>query len=212
MNRIHRRTAAKRRRAGGNGVPGGTGSAGDLLTVALRHHRAGQAGDAERYYCRALEIDPHRLDVLGHFGKLQMETGNLEGALAIFTRALSIGETEQTKAMFVGCLQRVRYVPEVAGLRSLVVRAMSEPWARPADVAYAAVRLIKSGTVLNECIQRAGTAWPQRLSESQLFGAAGAAALAGDELLRTALECAPVCDVDLEYGHVSVLGSEEHPR
>jgi 2-polyprenyl-3-methyl-5-hydroxy-6-metoxy-1,4-benzoquinol methylase len=182
----------------GNRVMAEMGSARDLVAMALRHHRAGQYRGAEHYYRRALEIDPLCLDALNRLGQLHMEMGNLEGALATFTRALTIRETEQTKAMFVGCLQRARHVREVPALRSLVVRAMSEPWARPADVAYAAVSLIKSVIAVTECIQRAGDAWPRRLPESQLFGATGTDAIAGDELLRVTLECAPVCDVDLE--------------
>jgi len=198
MSRKHRRAAETRSRTGGNRGPDGTGSACDVLAMALRHHRAGRPHDAERYYRRALEIDPNRLDALNHFGQLLMEMSNLEAALAIFTRALSIRETERTKAMFVGCLQRVRHVPELPALRRLVVRAMSEPWTRPADVAYAAVSLLKSDIVIDDCITRAAAAWPRRLPASQLFGPPGPAAIAGDELLRTTLECAPVCDADLE--------------
>ena len=170
----------------------------DLLAIAARHHRAGRPGDAGRYYRRALEIDPDCLDALNDFGLLLMETGNLEGSLAVLTRALSIRETERAKAMFVSCLRGVRDVPEVPALRGLVARAMSEPWARPADFAYAAAGLIKSGVAANECIKRAGAAWPRRLTERQLFGAPGTAAIAGDQLLRVTLESAPICDGDLE--------------
>ena len=198
MSRRHRRTAGTRSRTDGNRIPIGSGSAADELALALRHHRAGRPHDAERYYRRALEFDPTDPDALNHFGQFLMEMSNLEGALAVFTRALSIRETPQVKAMFVGCLQRVRHVPEVPALRRLVVRALSDPWARPADIAYAAISLIKNGIGINECIARAAAAWPRRLTASQLFGPPGLAAITGDELLRTTLESAPVCDADLE--------------
>jgi len=198
VNRKERRAAKGHIRTRDNRVPGGTDSVRDLLAIAVRHHRAGRPGDAERCYRRALEIDPDCLDVLNDFGQLLMETRNLEGALAVLARALSIRETERTKAMLVSCLRAVRYVPEVPGLRGLVVRAMSEPWARPADFAYAAAGLIKSGIAAGECIKRACAAWPRCLTESQLFGALGVAAIAGDQLLRVTLESAPICDGDLE--------------
>ena len=127
-----------------------------------------------------------------------MAAQNFEGALLVFARALSVRETEGVKAMFVGCLQRARHIPSIPTLRDLVARAMSEPWARPASLAYAAVHLIKEETAVGEGIRRVRAVWPRRLTEGDLFGAAGAAAIADDRLLRVALEAAPVCDADLE--------------
>jgi 2-polyprenyl-3-methyl-5-hydroxy-6-metoxy-1,4-benzoquinol methylase len=198
VNRRERRAAERHVRTRDNRVPVGAASERELLAIGVWHHRAGRPGDAERYYRRVLEIDPDCLDALRHFGQLLMETRNLEGALEVLTRALTIRETERTKAMFVSCLRAVRSVPEVPALRGLLVRAMSEPWARSADFAYAAAGLIKSGNIATECIKRAGAAWPRRLTERQLFGAPGVAAIAGDQLLRVALESTPICDGDLE--------------
>src|SRR5215472_4386742 len=197
VNRKQRRAAEGNIRTRGKRIPGGEGSARELVAIGAAHHRAGRLGDAGRYYRRALEVDPASVDALNSFGQLLVETRNLEGALAVLTRALSIRETERTKALFVSCLRWMRRVPDVPGLRGLVVRAMSEPWSRPAEFAYAAAGLIRSGAA-GQCIQRAGAAWPRRLSERDLFGPRGIAAIAEDQLLRVALESAPVCDGDLE--------------
>jgi SAM-dependent methyltransferase/tetratricopeptide (TPR) repeat protein len=197
VNRKQRRTAEGNIRAKGQRIPDGGGSARELVAIGVAHHRAGQLSDAGRYYRRALEVDPTCLDALNSFGQLLMETRNLEGALTVLTRALSIRETERTKAMFVSCLRGMRHVPDVPGLRGVVVRAMSEPWARPAEVAYAAASLIRSG-IAGQCIERAAAAWPRRLTERDLFVPPGIAAIAKDQLLRVTLESAPVCDGDLE--------------
>jgi 2-polyprenyl-3-methyl-5-hydroxy-6-metoxy-1,4-benzoquinol methylase len=192
VKRKHRRAAQKRASADGGG------GAYDAYTSAVQHHRAGRVSEAERYYRRALDIDPDRPDILQSFAELLAAAGDPGAAFAVLARALLIRETDRAKAMFVGCLQRLRTPPDVPGLRTLFVRAMSEPWSRPSDLAPAAASLIKRDAVVNRCVARVETAWPRRLSERALFGADGTAAIAGDSLLLAALDAAPVCDEQLE--------------
>jgi 2-polyprenyl-3-methyl-5-hydroxy-6-metoxy-1,4-benzoquinol methylase len=169
-----------------------------VYAAAVRHHRAGRLPEAEQYYRRALDIDPNHADALQSFGELLMAAGDVGAAFTFLARVLLVRETDRAKAMFVGCLHRLQTLPDVPALRTLFVRAMSEPWTRPSDLAPAAASLVKRDAVVNGCVERVETAWPRRLTGRALFGAGGTAAIAGDTLLLAALDAAPVCDGQLE--------------
>jgi SAM-dependent methyltransferase len=80
----------------------------------------------------------------------------------------------------------------------LLLRALTEGWARPRELASVCISLIKLDGVVNDCIARVNAAWPARLSATQLFGPSGLAALSRDRLLCGLLECDPVTDIGLE--------------
>jgi hypothetical protein len=77
-----------------------------------------------------------------------------------------------------------------------MLRALSEPWDRPMDLALPAVSLVKLNPAISHCCARATAAWPIRLKLEDLSGRL--AAIADDELLRVLLETVPVCDIELE--------------
>ena len=83
-------------------------------------------------------------------------------------------------------------------MRSLLLQALSEPWDRPSDLASAAASVVKLNPAIAGCCQRAVDAWPQRLPAERLFGPTGFTAIAQDQLLRAALESAPIWDSELE--------------
>src|SRR5206468_2654452 len=82
--------------------------------------------------------------------------------------------------------------------RSLMIRALSEPWGRTGDLAPVAARLVRQDGALGACLARVVAAWPRRLSADELFGPSGLAAMSGNRLLRCVLETAGVSDVELE--------------
>ena len=79
-----------------------------------------------------------------------------------------------------------------------MTRALAEAWARPSDLAKAAIRLICADHAVQGCIERASQAWPSMLGAKELFGPTGLATLANDFLLQQLLEGAQVCDLALE--------------
>ena len=117
-------------------------------------------------------------------------------ALAAVMRALAVKETSAAKALFVECVRNRKFTSDALGVRALMLRAMSEPWDRPVDLAMPAVSLVKLNPAIKECCARATAAWPARLTIEDLSGRL--AAIADDELLRVLLETVPVCDVELE--------------
>jgi SAM-dependent methyltransferase len=89
-------------------------------------------------------------------------------------------------------------VPNNPDIRSLVAAALTEPWARPASLADAAIRLVKANTVVANSIARINDPATKEITAASLFGAFGLTVLARDELLRALLQSTPICDPQLE--------------
>jgi SAM-dependent methyltransferase len=117
-------------------------------------------------------------------------------ALAAVTRALAAKETSEAQALFVRCIRNRKFTSDPVGARALVLRALSEPWDRPADLAVPAVSLVKLNPAVKDGCARVARAWPERIMLENLSGRL--TAIADDELLRVVLETVPVCDVELE--------------
>ena len=83
-------------------------------------------------------------------------------------------------------------------LRDTLIRALTEPWCPPGELARAGADLVKLNPDIVRCITRATDAWPQRLSAHDLFGSAGFDTVATDPLLRALLDSTPICDLELE--------------
>jgi SAM-dependent methyltransferase len=76
-----------------------------------------------------------------------------------------------------------------------MTRAVREAWARPADLAPAAARLIASDARIGAMIERAARAWPVRLGVDEALDLRG---LGDDALLHALLTNAPLRDLPLE--------------
>src|SRR5262249_38335690 len=74
---------------------------------------------------------------------------------------------------------------------------------------YAGIRatLISLLPDLDRALRRQATAWPRKLTEAELFGEAGLAAIAADPLLLYLLQSIPVRDVPFEWLLTSLRAS-----
>ena len=79
----------------------------------------------------------------GNLGKALMEEGDLTQALRAIQRAIEIEESENTKILFVQCVRTLNFVPHGVDLRQNLIRALSEPWGRPIDLAKFSASLLK---------------------------------------------------------------------
>jgi tetratricopeptide (TPR) repeat protein/SAM-dependent methyltransferase len=149
-------------------------------------------------YRRAISFRPNYTEAHNNLGNAQSATGRFDAALVSYEHALELKETPEFKSNFVRCLQSAEFTEVDAGVRRMVIRAVSEPWARPADLAAACIRLLARDGAIRACIDRAASAWPTRLSRQELFGPAGISVLSDDALLRALLENAQVCDLAME--------------
>jgi 2-polyprenyl-3-methyl-5-hydroxy-6-metoxy-1,4-benzoquinol methylase len=79
----------------------------------------------------------------------------------------------------------------VEGLSPLLARAIRERWLRPNEVMALASQVLELDPVVGPCIERAVAAWPNRVTETELFGSQGIAAVAKNPLLLVLLESTP---------------------
>jgi tetratricopeptide (TPR) repeat protein/SAM-dependent methyltransferase len=166
------------------------------LGIALIHQ--GRHADAIVEFQRAAELAPGSVDVLTNLAKAYLAGDDTLQALNTIWRALAISETPDAKAAFVECLRRFRFTADMPELRGAVARAVADAWARIDDFNASATDLAKHAPALTQCVARAVAAWPQRLIGDALWTATERAAICADPLLRTLMESAPVCDIDLE--------------
>ena len=157
----------------------------------------GERVEAAALYQRALTLKPDLVDVYRNFGRMLLTQGDAAQALALARRGLAVGETEEARAFFVQCVKHIRASDADAELAALIARALTEGWSRPSELAPLAAEIFKQGAA-GAAVARAVAAWPAGLSQRELWGSDGLAAVARDPLLRALLESAPVRDIALE--------------
>jgi len=153
---------------------------------------------AEICYRRALRIKPDYADALKNLALLLLAQDKPMMALDTIKQSLQMKETAVAKNIFVACVKRLRFAQDDSELRVALVRALTEPWGRPDEVARAGASLVKFNPDVAECVRRAADAWPLRLAVQDLFGPNGAGPLAADLLLCALLNSAPICDIEIE--------------
>ena len=158
----------------------------------------GKLEEAAACYERALEIRPDYLDVLNQHALLLNAQGESVRALHIIQQSLRIKETSEAKNIFIFGIKHLRFTKYDSDIRIAMVRALTEPWGRPIDLAPASSEFVKLNPDIGMCVTRATNAWPLRLAAHELFGASRLTTLAADPLLLALLTSAPVCDVEME--------------
>jgi tetratricopeptide (TPR) repeat protein/2-polyprenyl-3-methyl-5-hydroxy-6-metoxy-1,4-benzoquinol methylase len=158
----------------------------------------GEFARAEQHYRQALALRPDFVDAYNNLARLFLADGRAEQAMGMLSRALAAGETGETKALFVRGLRALPSLPPSADLGDAVIRAMTEPWGRPDDLAPVAAALIKQDGALAPCIARAERAWPQRQPAEEWPTGPDLVVLAEHPLLCCLLESACVADLALE--------------
>jgi 2-polyprenyl-3-methyl-5-hydroxy-6-metoxy-1,4-benzoquinol methylase/Tfp pilus assembly protein PilF len=170
------------------------------LADALRAER--KLAEAETHYRYALAIRPDFAPGLHNLAATLLTQGHANEALDVVTRALAVKETEPAKALFVQCARIATALPGSGEFRALLLRALSEPWGRPVELARAAIAVIAAEPTVAKVGMRAEQSWPRRLTAAELGPCMGT--LANDPLLRCLLETTPVCDIGLEHLLTSV--------
>ena len=166
------------------------------LCIALRDQ--GRLDDALASCRRALEIKPDFPQALNHLALLFNAQGHAAMALDCIKQSLQIRETGESRRIFLECIKRLRFTHDDSQMRVALIRALTEPWGRPGELARIGIDFVKLNPEIGRCVARATAAWPARLPAPDLFGVDGLTALADDPLLCTLLVSAPVCDSEME--------------
>jgi len=154
--------------------------------------------EAAACYRRALQIKPDYVNALNSYALLLNAQGMSAMALNYIEQSLRSEETAEAKGIFVNCVKRLSLAHDDKALQTAMVRALTEPWDRPGDLAPICSELAKTSPDIGACIARAIDAWPERLPARDLFGSGGVASLAANRFLCALLNSAPVCDMGME--------------
>src|SRR5206468_3226353 len=103
----------------------------------------GKLDEAEAAFRRALEIDPRYTDALDRLAAVMMAQGNAVMALEHVCRSLQIAETQNNKSLFVDIVKKAPWAGGDKKIRIAVSRALTEPWARPSELAQIAAEFVK---------------------------------------------------------------------
>jgi SAM-dependent methyltransferase len=155
-----------------------------------------KAGEAIHHFEHVIALKPNLPGAYEDLAKACLAAGHLKSAIGAASRALALHETAQTKTLFAQCVREARFTADDGRIRKLMVRALSETWDRPRELAAACISLIKLDTVVNGFIARANASWPARLPAAELLDLS--IALTRDQLLCRLLEITPITDVGLE--------------
>jgi len=158
----------------------------------------GRLNEAETSYRRALKIAPDFAEAHINLALLLSAQGKYMLALNSVIQSLQIKEMVVNKNLFVACVRHMQFGSGAAFVRTNLVRALSEPWGRPCDLAEACAMLVKLNPIIEECVIQAIRTLPQRLPVQDLIASGGLAAAANDLLLRALISMTPVCDIELE--------------
>jgi 2-polyprenyl-3-methyl-5-hydroxy-6-metoxy-1,4-benzoquinol methylase len=171
-----------------------------LIGKALALHDPSPALHDTRTPDRSKPAVPRRYLAAAHSNLSIVLTavGDLPAALKAIQRSLQLEETENAKLLFVGCLRNLTSIPDGPDLRDDLVRAMSEPWGRPTDLARFAVNLVKRNGVIGACLRRIIAPWLSLPAPHELFSPTEFAEICDDRLLCCLLKSTIVFDLELE--------------
>lgn len=158
----------------------------------------GQLDAAENSFQRAVRIKPDYVEALNNLAKGLMTRGEFLSALTFVVQSLRVEDRWETKGLFVNCVLHIRFIHVDGFVRDTMIRALSEPWCRPFELAWVCTDIVKLNQNVGNCMARAVAAWPQRLAGTELYGTGGIANVSNDALLCCFLESAQICDLDME--------------
>ena len=169
-----------------------------LNNLGARLKSQGRLDEASATYQRLLQIAPQDGDGLNGLASALAARGDITGALETILLSLRLGETVGAKRIFVDIVKQLRWTGDNREARTALARALTEPWARPSELAGTSASLIKQNAQIGASVARAAQAWPGSLTAAELFGSAGLKPLADDALLQALLISAQNTDIELE--------------
>lgn len=167
----------------------------NLGTTLAGQGRTDEAIDS--YRC-ALACKPDFATASCNLAALFNGMGEHRMATEVIRHCLQQNETLEAKRAFVLCAKHCDSLDDDDQSRALMIRALSETWGRPSELAYSAVAMVMRNNAICGCVTRAITEWPGRPCAQLLLNAPGFGRLVTDPLLRAMLVCVPVCNNRLE--------------
>jgi tetratricopeptide (TPR) repeat protein/2-polyprenyl-3-methyl-5-hydroxy-6-metoxy-1,4-benzoquinol methylase len=161
------------------------------FALARLRKQQGRLAEAEAGFRRGLAVKPDRPTERGELASILLAQGELGQAFMEVRQSLLLGESNIARHVFVNCARQAQWNGEAGEWQPLLLRALTEPWAHPSDLAQSCAGFLKHDAKLGPMIARANAAWPQSLPADLPFGAA-------NPLLEALLCLTPNADVEME--------------
>ncbi len=168
------------------------GNLGAILKAQGRFDEAGAV------YRRLTVVRPHSSEGLNGLAEILAFQGDAATALETILKSLRLGDSADARRIFTEIVKPLRWAGDNAELRDMMLRAITETWARPAELSRSVASLIKQGRETGACLARAAREWPRDLTALELFGPGGPATWAQDALLCALLVSTQNTDVEIE--------------
>lgn len=153
---------------------------------------------AEAAYRRAMHVNPDYSSALNGLALLLSGQGNAAQALRAVKRSLRVNESEEAKTVFVDCVKRLRFTQCDSETYAAVLRAITEPWGRPSDLARVGIDLVKLDPAIRHALAQAAKCWPQQPAYREVVSIDVLRAASDNRLLCAVLDSAPICDYEIE--------------
>jgi tetratricopeptide (TPR) repeat protein/SAM-dependent methyltransferase len=162
----------------------------------------GEFDGAVARYEQALAIMPDYSEALDNLGIVLFAQEKIALATNAVLHALQLKETQENRMLFCECLKYFNEEAEYSGnldiLYDLAVRALTEAWIRPKELALSCLSLVLArGQSLQGPISRATNVWHGRFPESIEPGGVWGT-LAGDRLLLCLLKSTTIPKIEFE--------------
>ena len=161
----------------------------------------GKLDEAVVRYQQALAIMPHSPEASCNLGIALFAQEKIDLAMDAALYALQLGETQDSRILFCECLKYFNmegeYPDNLDVLYDIAVRALTEAWIRPKELARSCLSLVLAhNQSLQRLFYRATQAGPGRFPESMEPGTWGE--MAGDRLLMGLLKSTTVPQIEFE--------------
>jgi Flp pilus assembly protein TadD/SAM-dependent methyltransferase len=170
-----------------------------LMNIGVAQKIRNNLDEAETTLRRALAIKPDYAPVRNNLANLLIARRKHDEALGLICEQIEKNETAEAKLLFAECIASMPNIAEPHKIHKLLVRAMSEGWTRPAELANVCAAFVKSNPTIKPFIERASGNRTAPYGTPQMLGPSAFAALAQDELLIALMEATAVADVALEH-------------
>ncbi len=160
----------------------------------------GRLEEAVVCYEQAVALRPDFPEALDNIGIAYFAQGKLDHAMNAALAAIRANESQASRMLFCQCLKYLD--PEadnsdnLSAIYGLAVRAVTETWTRPKDLADPCLSLVTSNKALKRLVRQAMVLWPGRLPEPVEPGIWET--IADDRLLLSLLESTPISNVGFE--------------
>jgi 2-polyprenyl-3-methyl-5-hydroxy-6-metoxy-1,4-benzoquinol methylase len=195
MNRKERRAASKRDKALAMPAPtrGGpqTPSDADLLAEARGHFQQGRYPQAQDICQRIVARQPMHVDGLNLLGVIAQTSGRHKLAVNFFTKAIA------ADGLNAACQYNIASSYQALGRRDEAATHFKKAIALGLSDKDVEDFILQNPAVM-ACVERLEAKWPLPMQNNEVFGPAGAEAIANDLFLQCALESTPISGQALE--------------